>query len=501
MHWEYLVLSLLCQLLGSNCSVNMVFDLDAAKDAVWAKLNKLTGNELTNLCTALKLTVEPSKENKKWALISVITQHLSSEEVDDMDDDQQETVFVQLEATVDGMLHLRKVKDETNVDPAAASGGDAAGGSGGTQNVGPPSSTSSNPPSSVTSNSATTASSMVQGLATLASGTHLVSSFGSQSKVPDYVRLKRDFRIDGTVGLGSPNSLSFTSLCYYIQRGEQDGYKPEEIMAGCIRATKAGSLRFYLESQAQMSMDEFIKALKLHYNGKQAMKLLNEMAKRYQGDEFAMEQNENEVQFCMRMNGYCQDISKLSAEEGDSIDQSLIQKTFYESLSTGFKQGAVRLELQKTLRDANLSVSDLLDEINLVMNKEEDHRNKRGENQKKVGVKEVDLFSGSGSRTQTKSRDIGDTDDGMLCSAITALTTQVSELTSITKERGDEMKTMKKQVEKCLARLAELSGEKEEPKKIRFKKCDECEKNKKFCRHCYICGSGQHKFADCPENP
>ena len=131
--------------------------------------------------------------------------------------------------------------------------------------------------------------------------------------------MKREFRIDGTVGLGSSNSLSLSSLNYYIKRAEKDGYKPEEIIAGCIRATKASSLRFYLESNPEMSMEEFLEALKLHYNDQQAIKLLNEMSMRSQQDEFALEKNETELEYCMRMYRYKKLISKLSNEEGKPI--------------------------------------------------------------------------------------------------------------------------------------------------------------------------------------
>ena len=102
-----------------------------------------------------------------------------------------------------------------------------------------------------------------------------------------------------------------------------------------------------------------------------------------------------------------------------------------------------------------------------------------------------------------KSRDAGDSDDGMLCSAITALTSQVSELTNITKERDQEMKALRSKVDKCMDRLAELSGEKTDSSsngKKRFEKCDDCKKNRRYCRHCYICKTGLHKAVDCPEN-
>ena len=70
-----------------------------------------------------------------------------------------------------------------------------------------------------------------------------------------------------------------------------------------------------------MSMEEFLEALKLHYNDQQAIKLLNEMLMRSQNDEFALEKKETELElYCMRIYGYKKLISILSKEEGQPID-------------------------------------------------------------------------------------------------------------------------------------------------------------------------------------
>ena len=160
---------------------------------------------------------------------------------------------------------------------------------------------------------------------------------------------------------------------------------------------------------------------------------------------------------------------------------------------------AVR-ELQKPLREGKLTEQELLAEVRLLMNKESEHQIKMAGNKKSVGVKELDILNGSSGYSQKKSHGVGDTDEGKLCSAITALTTQVSELTCITKERDQQMKSMQEKVDKCMAKLSQLSGSKADSGGQRFKKCDDCAKNKKYCRHCFTCGSDQHKAADCPEN-
>ena len=36
--------------------------------------------------------------------------------------------------------------------------------------------------------------------------------------------------------------------------------------------------------------------------------------------------------------------------------------------------------------------------------------------------------------------------------------------------------------------------------KFKFQKCDDCERDGKFCRHCWKCKKEGHKQAECPEN-
>ena len=206
--------------------------------------------------------------------------------------------------------------------------------------------------------------------------------------------LRRDFKIDGTVGKGSKDSLSYSSLFYQIKQGQDSGYLSSEIRLAVVKATKPGTFRNYLEGLRHLSDAAFLEALQIQYNEKKAFKMLNEMSRCYQNDSQALETNENEVQFCMRMFGYCDQIRTISREEGQPIDEKLILDTLYSSLSTGFKQGAVRLELQQTLHDCKLDNNSLLKEVTRVMNKEIEHKTKMEGDKKNVGVNEVEILNG-----------------------------------------------------------------------------------------------------------
>ena len=494
----------------------MDVDLDTLKDEVWGKLNLLTVGELADICGGLGLTVQPAQEGKKSALYGLVMRQLTSLEVEGMEETQGKDLFENVKGAIDNLLQLRAVKEEKVA--VLNDNGDQAG-EGTAGNVAT-SSTQVGAEAAMDKGKALASKTgsvqaLTQGFAKMAAASVQGGVVSGARKLPEYVRLKREFRVDGTVGTGSKDSLAFESLCYTIEQGKANGYTPQEIIAGCIRATKQNSLRFYLENNPQISEEEFLETLKIHYNGKQSVKLLNEMSKRYQGDSLALEKEENEVQFCMRMIGYCRQITKVAAEENQPMDRSLIQKTFYESLATGFKQGAVRLELQKTLRDGLLTDNQLLHEINLVMNKEIEHKNKMEADKSYVEVKEVDILNGrefgnTGNKGSSMEKGEGarremEKGEGMVFSAINALTAQVSELTTYTKTKDKEMQEMQKQLTKCWSKLGEFSGEEKDKKKDRkvwFKQCDNCSKaNIRYCRHCFVCGADDHKIADCPENP
>ena len=251
-----------------------------------------------------------------------------------------------------------------------------------------------------------------------------------------------------------------------------------------------------------ISEEEFLQALRIHYNEKKAFKMLNEMSRSYQNDAQALEPNENEVQFCMRMFGYCEQIRKISREEGQPMDEKLIADTLYSSLSTGFKQGAVRLELQQTLNDCKLDNNKLLKEITRVMNKEIEHKCKMEADKRQVNVNEVDILDGrerlSEDRGNPSHDSRGQSMEDKVFTAISNLAVQVTELSELSRKKDVEIQDLKKKFEKWESKLADQ--DKEKPRKGRFNKCATCEANRTFCNHCHKCGKTDHKIKDCPEN-
>ena len=515
----------------------MAEDLEVIKNDVWVRLPQLTGEELTSMCSGLNLTVPETKKSTKSVLYSLVLQQLMSVDVDGLGEQEERELFQNIQGSIEQLFKLRDIKAEQERRLSGIDEHEAGHSGGQTDGLNPQVSVSQNsiplgePISldntgggdrgndqllNVSNNSSsqgavtTTLSQRFANLSAnfasqsqgLALGENLGGRMAEAPRLSELgsLRLKREFRIDGTVGKGQKDSLSYSSLCYQIQQGKDAGYTPGEIRYAVVKATKQGTFRTFLEGLHQAPEDKFLEALQIVYNEKKAFKMLNEMSRCYQNDPQALETGENEVQFCMRMFGYCDQIRKISSEEGQPMDEQLIKDTLYSSLSTGFKQGAVRLELQQTLNNCMLDNNSLLKEVTRVMNKEIEHKSKMEGDKKHVAVNEVDILNGRDSFTEDRRSGIhdkkGESKEDKMFSAITNLSLQMSELSDLTKRRESEMEELKKKLERCEARL---NAQDKKPKN----KCPTCEARKaKFCPHCLGCGAEGHKKndKDCPLN-
>ena len=143
------------------------------------------------------------------------------------------------------------------------------------------------------------------------------------------------------------------------------------------------------------------------------------------------------------------------------------------------------------------------------------------DNEMKVGgeVKSAEVKSMNvGGKKQAKKQDDGWREE--TASKLDALATQVSKLEAvINKVAVGDVASSKMSNSEMEAKMASLLGTVQHlavqmqeyqqggdsqryggSSKFKFKKCDDCERDKKFCKHCRKCKQEGHKFADCPEN-
>ena len=86
--------------------------LEVLKTDVWTKLPQLNLEELEQVCTALDLPIEPSKQGRRSAVYSIVTLHLMSNEVNNMDVDMSLEMFGNVQGALDGILTVRTMKTE-----------------------------------------------------------------------------------------------------------------------------------------------------------------------------------------------------------------------------------------------------------------------------------------------------------------------------------------------------------------------------------------------------
>ena len=67
------------------------------------------------------------------------------------------------------------------------------------------------------------------------------------------------------------------------------------------------------------------------------------------------------------------------------------------------------------------------------------------------------------------------------------------------KERRTEMDEIKSRMEKLEKKMVKGDGGNGQGNgRRKFTKCATCEQNHTYCTHCSKCGSGDHKYRDCP---
>ena len=374
-------------------------------------------------------------------------------------------------------------------------------------------------------------------------------------------RKLRQFKINGTIGdPGQKNCLSYSSLVYQINLGETQGYTIQEIYGGVIRAIEAGNpFRELLELEADdfdITKERFLKALKSHFQERDPNSVFNDLRTAVQGS------NETAHKFCCRCVALKKKVINMSNSEGLPVDMENLNTTFFKTIYTGLRQNNIRNELRGALRGAHLDDAELLSEVSLAQANEEERLRKMAEGKdKKVNINQLTCDSGSESEcfsdssassfavntqakkgakarsqkqksaakkaqnSQAQASQNSQNSDNLLRAEVSKMTAAFKELASSNAQVTAELNVLKTELANNNTASAGMSSllknvnktdgfSRLNPSAVPFSRfvrltpsgrpvnlCEACHTNKStFCRHCFKCGSDQHKIGSCPKN-
>ena len=187
------------------------------------------------------------------------------------------------------------------------------------------------------------------------------------------VSLRREFRIMGQIGEPQQKErLSFSSLIRQIDSGLRKGFSEEEVMEQVIRSISPGlRLRSYLEGRAALDLPTLRKILRSHYREKDATALFQELS------TAAQEKKESEHDFVLRAMDLRQKILFACKEAGSGVTygEEQVQQMFLHTVSTGLQNDVVRQELKPFLV-GDSSDEALLETLTVAAGNEAERRQK-----------------------------------------------------------------------------------------------------------------------------
>ena len=439
------------------------------KDKVLQGLRRLSEAQLESLCGTQGLTVGTGKKSRKTSLFNAIVRTMSSEEVEDSEDEGLE-LFTVINEQIEKLLR-ESVKDKDEVK-----------GEDDMQLSGNTSSAFSKDERRAFTEGRDNISADGKTPAKLGGRRRRSKSESDASAVSlQKVKLK-DFKINGTVGVrDTVGALDWSSLFYQIREGINLGYPNREIMSGVIKAMKPGSsLRKYYESKPDMSWSSFLSTLKALYDVKDSAELLEQMSTSIQ------EPTESPLTFILRMMAFRDSIYEANADEESPLSELLIEKKFSHSVIVGLRSPTIRLEIKPLILNANLSEDQLLKEINKVISQNAESEKKFG----KGGVKKEAAVKFAEAETKKEQ----DKQDQIL--------SKLNILTAVVTTNQEHLSDLEKRLQVLRNEEQEENNNKKIRKPYKFPKCAPCERDNKYCNHCAKCGSSEHKrnSPNCPLN-
>ena len=428
------------------------------KSQVVYYLNKLTEEQLVQVCGNHSLVVREGKKSRRTALKNAVVRYLSSEDVEDSEDEGF-ALFTTIQEELKKLLgESDDVKDEEQrgvEGNGLSTNGGSSSQMGGTEEQ-----------------NGVKMRNEVENHPLPRPNLH---NSRSESKL-EFSRIKlKDFKVHGGT-VGGADGLDWNSLHYQIYKEGLDlGYTEREIMSGVIRAMKSGSsLRKYFEGKPSLTWETFMGVLKAHCNVVTASTLLDQMS------DSVQEPKEDALDYILKMINMKDIIIETNKDEAHRIGTPHIKQKFTRAVDVGLRSPTTRLELKPLIYDDHIGEPQFLEEVKKVLARKTESEKKFGKKGKPAVVNKV-------------GGTVGGEDESNHDKVLEKLTL----LTDMAVENQRHVKELEKQIADMKKGGGNTGG-----KKVNFKfnKCAPCEKDKLYCTHCSKCGEGGHKRHACPKN-
>ena len=431
---------------------------DQVRSEVVTGVGMLNAGQLEDCCRKLSLTVAETKKGNKRALDDIITRHLTSEDLENSDDEGMST-FLMLNDHIKSLL------------PALSQNPSAEGTSGGDQGT--------------TDNAAAIVPVKTEDGEAKTESRGKASATAAVTTTKVELHKLREFKITGgTV----PDTVDYINVMNQMTDGMEAGYGEKEVRNGVIRAMKPGtSLRRFFEGPLarKMTDNEFRDALRSYYEQEDAETLQEQLRKAVQ------KPGQQEKDFLLDMIDLRDKLEVTSAAEGCPISKAVLKKKFTHALAVGFRKETIRLEMQSVLKRDSWTDNQLQEELRLIVKNDKEHRDKTEQKDTNVNMLEMDHHTATVKNKETLSatveRVVTDKVNKMEAKLEAKLDKLLGEITTnhvVAKEEDQGKKNVGN------------GG-----RNYKFIKCDKCEATGAYCQHCSNCGKYGHKRYYCPDPP
>ena len=319
----------------------------------------------------------------------------------------------------------------------------------------------------------------------------------TKTKVIDVLKMK-DLKISGVIGGSSEkDKLSFSSLLYQIKNAQERGYSEENICNAVVNAiSHTNNLRVYLESKPKLDIKSLTEILKSHFKEKDSATVFTELGNAVQ------KKDENALDFVIRLMCLRQKVFDLGKEEGCLYSNNMIQKILFHSMWTGLTNANIRVELRERCQ-GNFEIGDteLLQCVSEVMANEQKRIEKSS---LKVSVN-ANEYVPVGVNSDKKKVPKENPFDELKATHQKEKAEQQKQLSSL----QDQITEIKNLLLSKAGNPSESGLDKNENRSVpyipphrrnqRYFRCEKCDRENSFrCFHCFVCGSADHKIADCP---